>query len=118
MDSILNATKKTLGVSPEYTAFDPDIEMHINAALSAVNQLGVGTLTTITDESTDWSAIGATAQELPLVKTYVYLKTRLGFDPPATSFAIESIQRQITELEFRLSVYREEDQWTDPEVVV
>jgi hypothetical protein len=117
MDSILNSTKKTLGIAPDYSPFDPDIIMHINAALSIVAQLGVGPAEglTIEDETDLWTGLAVGDNELPLVKNYVYLRCRLGFDPPQTSFAIEAIERQLTMLEFRLNVEREEEQWVDPE---
>jgi hypothetical protein len=114
MDSILNSTKKTMGIQPDYSAFDPDILMHINSALAVVVQLGVGAPTVIEDETATWDSLGVTTEDLSMVKNLVYLKTRLGFDPPQTSFSIEAIERQIRELEFRLNVNREEDQWTEP----
>jgi hypothetical protein len=114
MDSILNSTKKTMGIQPDYSAFDPDIIMHINSALAVLTQVGNGTPTMIVDETTTWSALGLSNDDLSMVKNFVYLKARLGFDPPQTSFSIEAIERQIRELEFRLNVNREEDLWTDP----
>lgn len=114
MDSILNSTKKTMGIQPDYSAFDPDILMHINSALAVLLQLGVGVQTVIEDETASWDVLGVDPDDLSMVKNLVYLKTRLGFDPPHTSFSIEAIERQIRELEFRLNVNREEDQWTEP----
>lgn len=118
MDSILNSTKKTLGIQADYLAFDPDIIMFINSTLSTVAQLGVGPSTgfVIEDENDNWSDISGLGDgELQHLKNFVYMKVRLGFDPPQNSFTIEAIERQARELEFRLNVSREEDQWTDPE---
>lgn len=118
MDSILQSTKKVVGISPDDWTFDPDIIMHINSALSVVAQLGVGPLSglQIEDETALWSALPVDPVDLSMVKNFVYLKVRLGFDPPQTSFSIEAIERQIRELEFRLNVNREEEQWVDPTV--
>lgn len=114
MDSILNSTKKVLGIQADYSAFDHDVVMWINSALGSATQLGVIPATMISDETTAWSTFALDPDQLSMLKNYVYLKARLGFDPPATSFSIEAIERQIRELEFRLNVNREEDSWTDP----
>lgn len=107
--SILNSTKKILGISSEYTAFDLDIITHINTAFSTVNQLGVGPILgfMIEDDSALWADLELPVNQLSMVRTYIYLKTRLLFDPPATSYLIEAIKNQIQEHEWRLSVSRE-----------
>lgn len=107
--SILISTKKILGVAEEYTAFDPDIITHINSSFSVLNQLGVGPTEGfgIEDETAEWTDIGIPANQLSMVRTYIYLKTRMLFDPPNTSFLIEAMNKQIEELEWRLNVFRE-----------
>ena len=84
MDSILQSIKKLLGIAAEYDAFDIDITIHINSVFSILTQLGV-----------------------EMVRTYVYLKVRLLFDPPTSSAAIDSASRLISELEWRLNVAAE-----------
>lgn len=116
--SILTSTKKILGIAPDYTAFDPDVTTHINTALSTLSQLGVGPALglTIEDETTNWSDF--IADDNPLfnsVKTYVYLRVRQVFDPPATSYLIASFDQQIKELEWRLNITREGTDWVDPD---
>lgn len=113
---ILNDTKKVLGIDAAYTVFDPDIIMHINSALSTLNQLGIGPQLgfAITGDTETWDQIIGTDLSLNSVKTYIYLRVRLWFDPPATSYAIEAMKEQVRELEWRLNVRREEDYWTDP----
>lgn len=108
-DSILNSTKKILGLNADYTAFDLDILTHINMAFGTVNQLGVGPDDSVVVEDAEslWSTIGLPANQLSLVRTYVFLRARLAFDPPATSFHLEAIKEQIKELEWRLNVFRE-----------
>jgi hypothetical protein len=116
--SILNSTKKILGVANDYTAFDLDIITHINTAFSTLTQLGVGPSAgfMIEDDTATWDEfIGATDPQLNSVKSYVYLRVRLLFDPPATSYLINAYEDQIRELEWRLNVHREESQWVDPD---
>ena len=107
--SILISTKKVLGIGESYTAFDPDIVMHLNSAFSTLNQLGVGPANGffITDETDIWDDLDIPDNQLHLVKTFVFLKTRILFDPPGTSFLMEAMSNQIKEFEWRLNVFRE-----------
>lgn len=108
-DSILNSTKKILGIEAAYTAFDLDILMHINSVFSTLNQLGIGPEAgfMIEDSSATWATFLGSDMTLNSVKTYVYLRVRLLFDPPTTSYLIEALQKQVSELEWRLNVQRE-----------
>lgn len=108
-NSILNSTKKILGLDYSYTAFDTDIITHINAAFSVLNQLGIGPVDgfSIEDEETTWVSFVIPTNQLNLVKTYIYLKVRMYFDPPGTSYLIDAMNKQIVECEWRLSVFRE-----------
>lgn len=103
MDSILDSIKKLLGIQPEYKSFDQDIIMHINAVFVVLNQLGIGPSEGFSINSRDikWSKY-STELNTNLVKTYVYLKVRLMFDPPASATLVESINAMIKELEWRL----------------
>jgi hypothetical protein len=118
--SILDSVKKTLGIDAAYTAFDEDIVMHINSVFSTLTQLGIGPETgfDISDDTATWDAFVGTDKRLNSVKSYVYLRVRLLFDPPATSYLIESLNTQRQELEWRLNAYRESTAWVDPTVVV
>lgn len=109
MDSILNSVKKILGLAEDYTAYDVDVLMHINAAFSVVNQLGVGPEEGFFIENATpvWDDLGLPANQLHLLKTYIYLKARMLFDPPTTSFHIKAMEDQVRELEWRLNVFRE-----------
>jgi len=115
--SILNSTKKILGLAPEYTVFDLDVITHINSTFSTLNQLGIGPFDgfMIEDDTAEWDAFIDNDYRLNLVKTYVYLKVRQLFDPPTTSYLIAAFDKQIAELEWRLNAYREETQWVDPD---
>lgn len=109
-ESILISTKKILGLEANYVPFDLDIITHINSAFSILNQLGIGPVDgfSISDDSANWADLDVPANQLQLIKTYVYLRARLLFDPPATSFLIEVAQNQLKEYEWRLSTFREE----------
>lgn len=109
MASILNSIKKMLGVSDEDTNFDQDIIININSVLMFINQLGIGPETgfTISDATATWEELIGERLDLEAVKTYVYLKVRLLFDPPQSAFVLESIERQISQIEWRLNVQAE-----------
>lgn len=117
--SILISTKKILGISEEYTVFDLDIITHINSAFSTLTQLGVGPVDgfMIEDETAVWTDFIADDIQYNAVKTYVFLRVRLLFDPPATSYLISAFNDQIKELEWRLNTHREETGWIPPPVV-
>lgn len=106
MESILTSIKKLLGITEEYTQFDVDIIIHINSALSVLTQLGVGPSEgfSIEDDSAIWEDFISDAKTIEFVKTYVYLKTKLVFDPPLSSAQIEAMNRTISELEWRIQV--------------
>lgn len=108
-DSILDSTKKALGLDKGYDVFDTDILMHINSVFSTLNQLGIGPVEGFRIDGSEptWTSFFGDDPNLDSVKTYMYLKVRLLFDPPSTSFAIESFKKQAEELEWRLNVYQE-----------
>jgi len=115
-NSILTSVKKNLGLAVDYTIFDPDILMHINSALAVLTQLGIGPENgvTVEDASTTWATVIGTDAQLNGVKTLVYLRVRLLFDPPTTGYLIEAMNKQIEELTWRISVYREDTGWVSP----
>jgi hypothetical protein len=112
VSSILASIKKALGVG-EDDSFDPEIILHINSVLSTLNQLGVGPAQgfQIEDEAATWESFLGDDPRLNNVKTYVYAKVRLVFDPPSTSFTIQAFKDIASEAEFRISTTREVDKW-------
>lgn len=105
MATILGTTKKLLGITNDYTVFDQDIIAGINSAFLTLNQLRVGPdipfrVETGTEE---WSEFTDDPGILSGAIQYVWLRTRVVFDPPTTSFVLEAIKQQISELEFRLN---------------
>lgn len=108
--SILKSTKKILGLGPDYTPFDLDIITHINAAFGILDQLGVGPDGGfyIEDDTAMWTSIpNIPPNQLALVKTYMFLRVKLLFDPPGTSYHVSAAQEQLKEYESRLNIARE-----------
>jgi len=112
-ESILTSTKKNLGIEESYTAFDPDIVLHINSVFSTLNQLGIGPIDgfAIDDATAVWSDFLEGDLRLNSVKTYIYLRVRMLFDPPTTGYFVSAVQKQVEELEWRLNVVREFEDW-------
>lgn len=120
INSILDSTKKALGLAPDYDAFDPDIVMHINTVFTTLNQLGFGPVNGYMIESDEetWDAFLGGDPLLNAIKTYMYLRVRKLFDPPTTSILLDAINQQIAELEWRLSVHREGEVWVPQTAVL
>lgn len=107
-ESILISTKKILSIPEDYSQFDLDVITHINSTLSILSQLGIGPENFfISDDSAVWADLQLTKEIESMVKSYVYLKTRMLFDPPTTSFLLEAFKNQIAEFESRMSISRE-----------
>lgn len=105
MDSILNSIKKMLGLAEDYDAFDTDIIILINGALMILQQLGVGEAGfSITDSSATWDSFTEYRSDIEAIKTYVYLKVKMAFDPPANSTVLKAYEDSCKELEWRLNV--------------
>lgn len=109
MESILTSVKKMLGIAEDYTHFDADIIMHINSVLMTLTQLGVGPEEgfSIEDKSSTWVDFIPANNQFEAVKSYIYLKVRLLFDPPTVSAVMESMNRMASEYEWRLNVNAE-----------
>ena len=105
-ESILTSIKKLLGIAEDYTHFDADIIMHINTVFMILMQLGVGPTSgfSISDDSDVWGDFLTSDQQLESVKTYIYLRVKMMFDPPTSGTVIQSTENLIKELEFRLNV--------------
>lgn len=110
MESILTSIKKLIGYDEADDSFDTDLIMHINSVLAILRQLGVGPSEgfRIKDESTTWDEFIPEEQFLDDVKTFVYLKVRLIFDPPQSSAMMDAMNRMLSELEWRINVAAEE----------
>lgn len=111
MESILISIKKMLGLTEEYDVFDTDIIIHINSVFMVLTQLGVGPEEgfSIKDKTAIWNEfISEDNKYYEGVKTYVYWKVRMMFDPPTSSVVAEAANRLIGEFEWRLNLAAEE----------
>lgn len=90
--------------------------MHINTVFNVLYQLGIGPTDgySITSATPVWSDFIGTDSRLNMVKTYVYLRVRMLFDPPSTSYLQDAMKSQIQELEWRMNIYREGTAWVNP----
>lgn len=109
IESILTSVKKSLGIEASYKQFDMDIILAINTVFSVLTQLGVGPETgfSIQDEEAEWTDFIEEDPRFEMIKTYVYLRVRLLFDPPSSSFVVDAFKNQISELEWRIQVAAE-----------
>lgn len=109
MESILTSIKKLLGITEEYEHFDADIIMHINSVFMILAQMGVGPSEgfSIKDKTATWDMFVSQNTNLESVKSYVFMKVKLLFDPPQSSAVMESMNRMISEFEWRLNVESE-----------
>jgi len=102
-ESILTSIKKLLGITADYQHFDTDIIMHINSVFMILMQLGLGPEDgfSISDDSATWSDFLVSATWLEAVKSYVYLRVRLLFDPPQNGTLMNAMEKQIDMFEWR-----------------
>ena len=100
--TILDETKKQIGIVPEYNVFDDQLLLDLNAAFATLHQLGVGPEEGfLVDRETTWDQYIST-QRLSFIKSYVSMKVRVMFDPPSSSFALDALNKQIAEYEWRI----------------
>lgn len=106
MESILTSIKKMLGIIEECTDFDTDIIIHINTVFGILSQIGAGPSDgfSISDKTAVWTDFVGDQMNLEFVKTYVYLKVKMIFDPPASSSIEKTYNETIAELESRISI--------------
>lgn len=105
MVSILDSIKQMLGVRAEDDAFDKELIIHINGALMILNQLGVGPVEgyAITSKDNVWTEFIGARTDLELIKTAIFLRVSLSFDPPQNSFLVNSMEKQIEEFDWRIN---------------
>lgn len=105
--SILLSIKKAIGAAPDYTPFDVDIIMHINTQLANLYQLGLNAARSVVVDGPDqlWTdLIPADDSRLHFVKTYVYTKVKMIFDPPTSTAQMQALKDAASEAEFRIEV--------------
>ena len=106
-DSILTSIKKLMGLTEEYDAFDQDILILINSVLFELEQIGVKAKDgfSLTDKTVVWSDYSDDDRLLNVLKPYIYMKTKVAFDPPTSSGALDSMNRIIDRFEWRINLY-------------
>lgn len=109
ISSILTSVKKNLGYEEDDESYDPDLIMYINSTLSTLQQIGIGPELgyRIEDKTATWVSFLGTDPRLNFTQSYVYMKVKLMFDPPLTSFAIKAIEDICLGLEVRLNIEHE-----------
>lgn len=115
--SILETIKKLIGIDKDYGVFDLDLIVAINSSFMILNQLGIGPKDpfSIAGPESTWENFSQDIGKIELVKSYIYLRARLLFDPPATGVLHEAIERQILEFEWRLMIQAEQILGSDSE---
>lgn len=106
-ESILISIKALLGPDADYEVFDQDIVIFINSAIATLTQLGVGPSEgfEITGSDETWSDyLGDDMRRINQVKTYLYMKVKMAFDPPSSSFVQSAFEKSCEEFEWRLNV--------------
>lgn len=110
-DSILNSVKKMLGIEPEITDFNTDLIVNINSAIFILSQNGIGPSSgylVIDETNTYEDYLGEDKKELyDPVAMYLFLNSKIIFDPPASSIVMEALKETKRELEWRLNVFEE-----------
>lgn len=104
-DSILITIKKMLGISAECSHFDTDVTININSSIGTLRQLGIGPnygFVVKSDKET-WEDYLGNDTKLESVKLYIFLKSKIVFDPPQSSIVMDCYKEQIRELEWRLN---------------
>lgn len=103
-DTILTTIKLMLGLDPNYNPFDTEVVVHINSALNVLYQLGLSNHPLVINQSTTWGDLFGSRTDLEAVKTWIYLKVKILFDPPTSATVLEAFQREVKELEWRINV--------------
>lgn len=103
-DSILLTIKKLIGLDKDYGVFDLDLIVAINSSFMILNQLGIGPDKPFTIKGPDetWDDFFGDEELFALAKSYIYLRTKLLFDPPGSGVLHEAVERQISEFEWRM----------------
>lgn len=109
-ESVLTSIRKLLGISDQDNAFDSDMIVSINSVFSTLYQIGVGDQGQyrIDDDKLTWKDIFSDRLDLlDLIKEYTYLKVRVIFDPPTSSYVLDALNNHIKELEWRIQIQAE-----------
>lgn len=103
-ESILESIKGLLGPDSAYDVFDPDIVLFINSVIATLTQLGIGPQKgyRITGPGETWKDFIGDEKDLDSVKSYIFMKVKMVFDPPTSSFVLSAMEKMCEEYEWRL----------------
>ena len=106
MVSILDSIKQLLGIDVNDNNFDKELVVYINGALMILNQLGVGPENgyLIDNNYNTWEEFIGERDDLEIIKSAVYLRVRLIFDPPQNSFLVNALEKQMEEYDWRITL--------------
>lgn len=102
-ENVLSSIKKLLGPCEYDEHFDIDVLIHINTAVNILHQLGVFQNDIVVDKNTTWDEVIEGHSNAQMIKTYIYEKVRMIFDPP-TGALKAAMEESIEELEWRINV--------------
>lgn len=109
--TIIEDLRKLLGENINQEAFDTDIMIHLNSVFLSLYQFGYTNKgkVIVVDKNTTWDDLKAMDDKFTeAVKSYIFLKIKIIFDPPSSSFVLETYKQQILEYEWRLVAFKEE----------
>lgn len=104
--SILKSIRNAVGLDAEDDSFDGELLMHINGGIMTLNQNGIGRPVIVMDDSTTWDELKDPSQDYAnemfvAVKSYIFVKTKILFDPPPPS-TIKYMSEAVDEYLWRL----------------
>lgn len=107
--SIITTIKKMLGIAEDYTPFDTELLFFINSAIMDLSQLGVCSSDfQITEDGNEtWDDLLFDSSQNGLLngaQKFIYIKTRLVFDPPNSGYVTTALQKELDETTWRLRV--------------
>ncbi len=104
MNSILDSMKQLLGMNIDDEDFNAELIIHINSVFTILHDIGVGPVDgfSIGDETATWDLYPVNSMMRDLIKTYMFLKIKMVFDPSASSSITETTKSLLAEYEWRL----------------
>lgn len=106
MDDIITDVKQMLGASIYDDSFDVNIVIAINSVLAVLSDIGISEADNVCLEIGDtatWDDLLKGRTDIEYIKSYIYLKVKMLFDPPSSSALLDAYNRQIAEFEWRLN---------------
>ena len=106
MSDIITDVKQMVGASIYDNSFDVNIVIAINSALAVLSDIGISEADNVCLEIGDtvtWDELLEGRTDIEYIKTYIYLKVKMLFDPPSSSALLDAYNRQISEFEWRLN---------------